>query len=277
VSADVLLADAVIDRDLLEIEARALVDSIRADITDVGERIATAYLGRAWIALGYADWDSLCDAEFEGARLRVPREVRAELVQSLSAAGLSTRAAAKALGVGKSTINRDMAGVPSGTGAPPGAPERGPVIGQDGKQYAPTQPPRPQSSPLPEPVAPVGAQPSLTGGGEHEPGAAASEAPASSESLGDAGAPPVNPLAAARAEVAKQPAMLAGKGIERLRTARLTFEAAGSPAEVIADLVNDGLDVDRGHDWLAELDITLPLLNDFAAALRRRNLRSVRP
>jgi hypothetical protein len=185
VSADVLLSDVVIDRDLLEVEARALVDSIRADITDVGERIATAYLGRAWIALGYADWDSLCDAEFEGARLRVPREVRAELVQSLSAAGLSTRAAAKALGVGKSTINRDMAGVPSGTGAPSGAPERGPVIGQDGKQYAPTQPARPQTSP---PVALPSVQ-DVAAGEEPEPGVAPPEAPASGLGGQKAGAP----------------------------------------------------------------------------------------
>lgn len=125
-----------IDRDLLADEARALVDSIRIDITDVGERIATAYLGRAWIALGYADWDALCDAEFEGARLRVPREVRVELVQSLSAAGLSTRSAAKALGVSKDTVARDLSGVSSET------PDRAPVVGQDGKRYASTQPPR---------------------------------------------------------------------------------------------------------------------------------------
>lgn len=128
-----------IDRDLLADEARALVDSIRVDITDVGERISTAYLGRAWIALGYPDWDALCDAEFEGARLRVPREVRAGLVQSLSEAGLSTRSAAKVLGVSKGTIQNDLAA--GAQNCPPA--ERAPVVGQDGKRYAPTQPARP--------------------------------------------------------------------------------------------------------------------------------------
>lgn len=164
-STDVLLADAVIERDLLEVEARALVDSIRVDITDVGERIATAYLGRAWIALGYTDWDALCDGEFEGARLRVPREVRVELVQSLSAAGLSTRSAAKALGVSDKTVRNDLS-----AGAEKYAPEtRGPVVGQDGKRYAPTQPPRPQTSPSPEPAVVVAARPTSTGGGEQTP------------------------------------------------------------------------------------------------------------
>lgn len=127
-----------LDRDLLPSEARELVDSIRIDITDVGERIATAYLGRAWIGLGYQSWDELCDAEFEGARLRVPREVRAGLVQSLAEAGLSTRSAAKALGVSNATVARDLAGVADVTA------DRT-VVGQDGKRYAPTQPPRPQT------------------------------------------------------------------------------------------------------------------------------------
>lgn len=128
-----------IDRDLDSTEARALVDSIRADITDVGERIATAYLGRAWIALGYAGWDEMCDAEFEGARLRVPREVRAGLVQSLAEAGLSTRSAAKALGISQGTVRNDLA-----SGEQSCAPDRE-VVGQDGKRYASTQPLRPQT------------------------------------------------------------------------------------------------------------------------------------
>lgn len=88
--------------------------------------------------------------------------------------------------------------------------------------------------------------------------------------------PLVNPVAAARAEVAKQPAMLAGKAFDRLHTARLLLTEAGSAADIVADLVHDGLvDGDQGDDWLPELDQLLPLLTDLAAALRRRNLRSV--
>jgi hypothetical protein len=280
VSADVLLADVAAQRDLSEAEARSLVDSIRVDVADLGDRIATAYVGRAWIALGYPSWDALCEAEFDGARLRIPREQRSGQVQSLAAAGLSTRAIASALGVSKDTAARDLAGVSSAT----------PRIGQDGKQYAPTQPPRLQ--PSPPPVAPGGGEPArvtettriaqstkveqdvdLRTGEITEPGAGTPEAPAERPSAGA----PLDPVAAARHAVAKQPAMLAAKAVERLHTARLLLAEAGDAAEIVADLAHDGLaDGDQGHDWLPELDAALPLLNDLAAALRRRNLRSVR-
>lgn len=88
--------------------------------------------------------------------------------------------------------------------------------------------------------------------------------------------PEPNPLAAARAEVARQPAMVATAGIDYLRKARKAFEAAGTSAAIVADLDNDNL-VDRTGDWLHELDATLPLLNDLTTRLRRRNLRSVKP
>ncbi len=153
-SVDRLLSDVVQQRDLNEMEARRLVDGMRADVADLGERIATAYIGRAWIALGYASWDDLCDAEFDGARLRIPREQRAEQVQSLRAAGLSTRAIGSALGVGKSTVERDLATVPDG-----------PVEVQslDGRTRPSTQPARPQSSP-PAATA-IADQPAAAGGG----------------------------------------------------------------------------------------------------------------
>jgi len=140
-SADVLLSDIAAKRDLTEVEARGLVDSIRVDIEDVGVRIATAYLGRAWVALGHPSWDAMCTAEFDGARLRVPREQRAEQVQSLRSAGLSTRAIGAALGIDKSTVRRDLPAAPDG--APGADAPREPVVGQDGKAYPATQPARP--------------------------------------------------------------------------------------------------------------------------------------
>lgn len=134
---DLLLADIVKTRALNQQEARGLVDSIKADITDVGERIATAYLGRSWTALGYADWDAMCDAEFDGARLRVPREQRVGQVQSLRAAGLSTRAIGSALGVNNATVARDLASVANATDEPVA------VQSLDGRTRPATQPQRP--------------------------------------------------------------------------------------------------------------------------------------
>ena len=118
-------------------EARLLVDSIRVDVANIGERIVAAYLGQAWIALGYVSWDALCDIEFEGAQLRVPREDRVEQVQSLRSAGLSTRAIGAALGVGVATVHRDLATVPSGTVDAPMS-----VRSINGKTYPATQPVR---------------------------------------------------------------------------------------------------------------------------------------
>src|SRR5262245_51379825 len=62
--------------DLAADEARALTDRIKADAESLWELITQAYLGRAWIALGYQTWDAYCIREFGSARLRLPREER---------------------------------------------------------------------------------------------------------------------------------------------------------------------------------------------------------
>lgn len=159
-TADVLLADVVQERDLNEVEARYLVDGMRRDVSDLGERIATAYIGRAWIALGYSSWDTLCDAEFDGARLRIPREQRVEQVQSLRSAGLSTRAIGSALGVGEATVRRDLSST-----APDDAVEQPSTVQSlDGRTRPASQPPRPLPSPASGPAVPAG-----NGSGAGEP------------------------------------------------------------------------------------------------------------
>lgn len=120
--------------DLTVDAARALVDSMRAEVANLSEQIVTAYKGRAWVALGYPTWDEMCAAEFAGARLRIPREDRAEQVQSLRAEGLSTRTIGAALGITEGTVRNDIK-----AGAKDYAPAT-PVTGQDGKTYAPTRP-----------------------------------------------------------------------------------------------------------------------------------------
>lgn len=109
--------------------ARELVDMIRAGVSVVRDALIEAFEGRAWVALGYADWQSLCDAEF-GVRVQLPREQRRELVGELREAGLSTRAIGSALDVAPSTVREDL-----GTGGRNRPPER--VTGTDGKSYQP--------------------------------------------------------------------------------------------------------------------------------------------
>lgn len=117
--------------------ARQLVDTIRAAVTLAKDALIEAYQSRAWIPLGYPDWQALCDAEF-GVRVQLPRSDRRELIGEMRTAQMPTRAIAQALEVGETTVRRDLAAAPNG------APDR--VIGMDGKSYPVTQPP-PEDTP----------------------------------------------------------------------------------------------------------------------------------
>lgn len=98
-------------------EARERVDRVKAAVTQAREDLVSLWRERAWLSLGYASWDELCDAEF-GVRMALPREERREVVADLRAEGMSTRAIGSALGIGNGTVHRDLATVPSGTVEP---------------------------------------------------------------------------------------------------------------------------------------------------------------
>ncbi|GAB2666426.1 hypothetical protein [Nocardia goodfellowii] len=112
--------------------ARELTDRIRAHVETAWELIQQAYLTRAWAALGYDSWDEYCAQEFDRARIRVPREERAEVVASLREIGMSTRAIAVATGVSDYTVRQDLAGARNLAPDP-----YAPVTGRDGKSYPP--------------------------------------------------------------------------------------------------------------------------------------------
>ena len=125
-------------------EAAELTRDIAGELEFAWELISRAYRGRAWAALGYLSWDEYCTNEFGASRLALPREERAEVVQSLRSQGLSLRAIAAATGAGLGTVKRDVdAGVPNGTpdeGASNDAPaNEATVTGIDGKSYQPTK------------------------------------------------------------------------------------------------------------------------------------------
>ena len=108
--------------------ARARIDRIAAHVAASRQDIIDAHRERDWLALGYATWDELCEAEFRGAMIGLPRGERREAVAEMTDAGMSTRAIGAALGVGVATVHRDRdSGVPNGT----------PVTGLDGKTYQP--------------------------------------------------------------------------------------------------------------------------------------------
>lgn len=118
-------------------QAREFVERVRASVEDIKEWIIRAVKGRAWIALGYTSWDEMCETEFDGAVIRLPREDRREAVASLREAGLSTRAIGSALGVDHKTVVNDVRA--PGENSP--VPES--VTSLDGRQRPATQPPRP--------------------------------------------------------------------------------------------------------------------------------------
>jgi transposase-like protein len=89
-------------------DARELTDMIRRTGEIMWSQIIRAYNGRAWAALGYSTWDDYCSTEFDGARIKLPREDRREVVASLREAGMSVRAIAAATGASKNTIAADV-------------------------------------------------------------------------------------------------------------------------------------------------------------------------
>lgn len=112
-------------------QAMARRDRIRAGLLTLWDDVKEAWRCRDWLALGYATWEEMCEAEYPMA-LAIRREERPEIVADLRAEGMSTRAIAAATGVSNATISRDLSGVTDVT------PE--PVTGTDGKTYQTTRP-----------------------------------------------------------------------------------------------------------------------------------------
>lgn len=137
---------------LSEQEARELTEKIADGLGEVWSLIKRAYLGRAWVPMGFGSWDEYVDKTFGATRIRLPREERQEVVASLRDSGLSIRAIATATGSSVGTVSSDLnAGVQNRTPdedgprepdiAPlPDEPAPPPITGIDGKSYQPSRP-----------------------------------------------------------------------------------------------------------------------------------------
>ena len=108
-------------------EAKRRVDRVKSGVERIWDDLVVLYRERAWSVLGYQSWDALCDAEFGGTRIALPRQQRQEVVCDLREAGMSTRAIASAVGATHTTVQRDLDA--AGTFVPPVS-----VIGLDGVQ-----------------------------------------------------------------------------------------------------------------------------------------------
>jgi len=125
-------------------EAKRRVDRVKSGVERIWDDLVVLYRERAWSVLGYGSWDALCDAEFGGTRIALPRQQRQEVVCDLRESGMSTRAIASAIGVNQSTITRDLASTDANASVES-------VLSLDGRTRTAT-PVRP--TPEPQPIEP---------------------------------------------------------------------------------------------------------------------------
>lgn len=117
-------------------EARELTDGLRKGLDLAWEVVAKLYAGRAWLALGHPTWDEYCEAEFDGCRVKLPREERAQKIGSLRSAGLSLRAIGAATGVSEATVRRELKSGATNDAPEPRSTDVTPRMkGMDGKSY----------------------------------------------------------------------------------------------------------------------------------------------
>lgn len=149
--------DTVVGAEIVEAlnedAARRLTDLIRTGMDDLWDLIIRAWNGRAWVALGYPNWDTYCDNEFHPGRLRLPREERRDVVVSMREAGMSIRAISAATGTGTRQVQEaiaDQQQVCSETTPHETAVPAEQVTGNDGKTYPARKPKPAKLTPAPK-------------------------------------------------------------------------------------------------------------------------------
>ena len=91
---------------------KLLIDRMSDDRDEVLSLVTDAYEVRDWRALGYPSWKAYVTEEFGTALHRLGSDDRRDVVLLLNHTGMSTRAIAPVLGVGKSTVDRDAGRCP---------------------------------------------------------------------------------------------------------------------------------------------------------------------
>lgn len=227
--------------DLTRGEAQALTDRIRDSVQQAWSLLLEAHERRAWAALGYDRWEDYIGAEFAMGRRRSYQLLDQGRVIREVAAACRPRATPE-------TVDDPEPCEQMFT------PEITEAEARDIK-----------------PVLPLVVEAIR----ERTADATPEQVPGIVRSIVREHRTPVhNPIAAAKAEAAARPGIIAGKAIERLRLTRLTFEAAGDGATVMADVLASPLGGWGVDLWLDELDQSITVLQDQAAAIRRARIRS---
>lgn len=125
---------------------RTATSGAREAMETLSVLVEEARAGGAHAAMGFASWTDYLSSTLGASPMRLDREQRRELVAYLAGEGMSTRAIAPIVGVGDSTVQRDLATAPSGAVARPST-----VTSLDGRQRPSVQPARPQPAAKPEP------------------------------------------------------------------------------------------------------------------------------
>lgn len=89
-------------------DAKTRLDRVKIGVERIWDDLVALYKGRAWLVLGYRSWEDLCDSEFAGARIALPRNERREVVTQMRSQGMSTRAISRAIGVSTMTVHGDI-------------------------------------------------------------------------------------------------------------------------------------------------------------------------
>ena len=89
-------------------QAREFTDDLKLDYVIVQGKIAQAFKGKIWVALGYMDWAEYITTEFGGLRIRPPKEREIEALQELNEAAMSSRDIAAAYGISHMTVQRKL-------------------------------------------------------------------------------------------------------------------------------------------------------------------------
>jgi hypothetical protein len=118
----------------LDKRIRLLVNSVRENVAKIEGLLIEAEAGQIHLTLGFKSWTAYL-ADALGGRLELNTEARRKVVELLAGHRMSQRAIAQATGVGRTTVQRDLAAT-DGQVAHNGPPET--VIGLDGRTHPAT-------------------------------------------------------------------------------------------------------------------------------------------